>query len=94
MSQSDITFNILTAEKLANKTHDAYSFDYYGEAEWLKIVQFLFGKGYNEEDVEQIVRSKHTRWASDSSREVDADAIDFVNHFQKYENGINEMLGG
>lgn len=84
-TDSQITWNILTASDLADKTSDAYSFDYYGETEWLKIVQFLLGQGLSKEAVEEIVRSKHTRQAADSSRGIIADAIDFIDHYKKHE---------
>lgn len=92
MSQAEITFNILTSDLLAKKTSDAYSFDYYGATEWLKIIQFLLGRGYSNEAVEEIVRSKHTRWAADSRRDVEADAMDFFNYYRKNSDGIDAML--
>lgn len=47
-------------------TEDAYSFDKYGKAEWIKIAQFLVDKGYDQSEVEFILNSKFMRWAGDN----------------------------
>ncbi len=57
-----------TALILASSTEDAYSFGlYYSRREWLKITRFLFEQGYSAAEVEEILRSKHMRWAADHS---------------------------
>ncbi len=58
-----------TAEEIASRTEDAYSLGlYYSDREWLRITRFLLHEeGYSDIDVEEILRSKHMRWAADHS---------------------------
>lgn len=53
------------AVRLATLTEDAYSFYAYGMAEWTKAVRFLIDMSYGDADIENIMRSKWTRWARD-----------------------------
>lgn len=53
------------AEKLAERTADAYSADRY--ASWVSVCRLLLKRGYTERQAEAILRSKWTRWASDVS---------------------------
>ncbi len=46
----------------------AYSYGlYYGDEEWIKIIQWLLKKKYTPFDVENILRSKLMRWSADHS---------------------------
>ena len=55
------------AEALSARTHDAYSYDNYLPLEWTKACQMLLNRGFDETEVEAIMRSKWTRWAHDMS---------------------------
>jgi hypothetical protein len=54
------------AERLVEATADAYSFEAYGQHEWLKAIGYLMGMGYDDRQIEAVLRSKWTRWASDA----------------------------
>ncbi len=92
-----------TAEEIVDRTSDAYSFGrYYSRREWKRIVQFLRGfssEDYSDDEVEEILRSKHMRWAADhveKSRSVTL--ADFVSYYnfdgfrQTNKTYIREML--
>lgn len=74
-----------TAEEIASRTEDAYSLGlYYSDREWLRIIRFLLHEeGYSDIDVEEILRSKHMRWASDH---FDGDRHMTLAKFQTYYN--------
>lgn len=57
----------IQAQNLAQSTADAYSFSRFGLTEWTKAITGLFEMGYDERQVEAIMRSKWTRWAGDES---------------------------
>jgi hypothetical protein len=50
------------ADELAN----AYSTDNYG-GNWSGCIRMLRKRGYDDQSIEAIIRSKHTRWAGDGS---------------------------
>lgn len=50
---------------LARKTRDAYSCNRF--ADWSGCVKLLADRGYNENQAEAILRSKHMRWCADGS---------------------------
>lgn len=62
------------AATIAERCEDAYSFDAYGEREWARCCQMLLDKGYNEREVEAIMRSKWTRWARDANSAYEGNA--------------------
>jgi hypothetical protein len=51
---------------LAERTADAYYASNYGK-HWRPIIRWLGEKGWSEQEVEAIVRSKYMRWANDHS---------------------------
>jgi hypothetical protein len=53
------------AIQLAERTNDAYSYDNYGEVGWRSAARELLRRGYDDRQVEAILRSKFTRWAAD-----------------------------
>lgn len=57
----------MSAERVANKTSDAYSYPTYGEVAWLRAATLLLEGGWSELETEAILRSKWTRWASDQA---------------------------
>lgn len=52
-------------EALAERTSDAYSHDRY--ASWKACAAALLRRGYTDQQAEEILRSKFTRWAADRS---------------------------
>lgn len=54
------------AQALADKTSDAYSADRYSN-NWIGCIEMLSDRGYNEREIEAILRSKWMRWAADVS---------------------------
>jgi len=55
------------ADALAERTADAYSADNYTEAGWRGAALMLLKRGCTEQEAEEILRSKYTRWACDHS---------------------------
>lgn len=59
----------------------SYSFDAYGKKNWRDIIMYLKDQGYSPGEVEQVLRSKLMRWASDRAGEYGnvtlQDFIDF-----------------
>lgn len=55
------------ATVIAQRTQDAYSFDRYGERGWRACALMLARRGYTDRQIEALLRSKVTRWASDNS---------------------------
>lgn len=78
------------AQELANRTSNAYSFDYYGQHEWREITFQLLAEGYTEEAVETILRSKHMRWCADSG---EATLRGFKLYFYTNKGGSTNMTG-
>ena len=70
---------MLTTKELAEKTSDAYSYDRYNS--WEACVKKLRKAGYDDMQIEAILRSKITRWAADSSHNNygKASGIDLMN---------------
>ena len=58
----------LVALRVAAKTMSAYSADRFGAVAWVESADLLLGDGFPEHVVENILRSKQTRWASDTGR--------------------------
>lgn len=58
-----------------------YSFVFYGEENWMDIIQWLLSQGYTPEETEQVMRSKLMRWASDKAGHANGDCTleDFLN---------------
>lgn len=55
------------AEQIAERTKDAYSFRRYSKSGWRESARMLARRRYNEIEIEEILRSKMTRWAGDFS---------------------------
>ncbi len=55
------------ARKVALATQDAYSYDRYGSNAWLATAKWMAKQGLNEQEIEAMLRSKHTRWAMDAA---------------------------
>lgn len=56
----------LDVRALALRLENAYSTDRYRNG-WSGCVRMLLKRGYNEAQIEAIIRSKWTRWAADGS---------------------------
>lgn len=55
-----------TVEQMAERLSDAFSSDRYRNG-WSATIRMLRGRGYSDQQVEAIIRSKWTRWAGDHS---------------------------
>jgi hypothetical protein len=55
---------IAEADLIAASTEDAYSYDDYIPSEWRRCCRMLARRGYTPEWIEEIMRSKFTRWAT------------------------------
>jgi hypothetical protein len=67
------------ADKIAARTHDAYSRPRFSDAGWLGVVQALLDQGATAAEAEWVLNSKHMRWAADSaSRNYGATLKDFL----------------
>jgi len=56
----------MTISELAEKCSDAYSVDNY-KGGFGSCVAMMRRRGYNDDEIEAVLRSKWTRWAADSS---------------------------
>lgn len=56
----------MPALDVAHKSADAYSADIWGPVMWVQAAQMLLEMDFNEQEVEDILRSKLTRWARDA----------------------------
>lgn len=76
---------MMTVEDLADKTRDAYSACRYNS--WKACVKALRKEGYDDMQVEAILRSKTTRWAADHSKNSygKASSVDLLNYVRQYE---------
>lgn len=83
------SFDAIKAYSIANSTSNAYSYDAYGQGEWVRCILFLKEEGYNDEAIIYILRSKHMRWARDS---FDATASGFMMYYSGRKGAINRML--
>lgn len=59
-TQKDITV-------FADELSDAYSTNNYG-GNWKPCIRMLRKRGYNDREIEAIIRSKWTRWADDNTQ--------------------------
>lgn len=57
---------VLSHAELAQKLSDAYSTKCYRNG-WINCVRMLRKRGYDDDQIEVIIRSKVTRWAGDNS---------------------------
>lgn len=86
---------------IADTTSDAYSWDMYEEARWLACVRMMLKRGYNEREVEAILRSKYMRWTADTvhpKRPNSADLARFLDADKKNRQpgggDVNELVAG
>ncbi len=56
----------LTPQELNDQLQDAYSTSNYN-GNWTPCIKMLRKRGYDDRQVEAIIRSKWTRWAADGS---------------------------
>lgn len=76
---------MMTVQELSQKTSDAYSFGRYNS--WEACIKKLRKAGYDDMQVEAILRSKWTRWAADASDKPygKASSVDLINYILKNE---------
>ncbi len=78
---------------LAELTSNAYQYHAYGEDNWRGCIVGLIDRGYSDERIISILRSKHMRWANDArkhNRKL-ANARDFFKYLDR--TVIEEVLG-
>jgi hypothetical protein len=56
------------AQRVADRTKDAWSVERYGALRWRACAKMLLARGFTEREAEAILRSKWTRWAADYSK--------------------------
>jgi hypothetical protein len=56
------------AQRVADRTKDAWSVERYGALRWRACAKMLLARGFTEREAEAILRSKWTRWAADNSK--------------------------
>lgn len=66
-TRARVSVSTAEADKIAEATEDAYSFNAYGADRWRACCRMLAGRGYNAAEIEEIMRSKLTRWAEDAA---------------------------
>lgn len=54
-------------QEFNEELQDAYSTSYYRDGNWIPCIKMLRRRGFDDRQVEAIIRSKWTRWAADSS---------------------------
>lgn len=76
---------MMTVEDLADKTSDAYSATRYNS--WKACIKALRKEGYDDMQIEAILRSKITRWAADRSKNSygKASSVDLLSYVRQYE---------
>lgn len=81
---------MIPVKDLAEKLADAYSTENYGGS-WSACVKMLRRRGYDDRQVEAIIRSKWTRWAADASGHSygRANSVDLG----KWMDGLEKMPG-
>jgi len=99
--EDDMNSPKLTNAELAEKCGDAYSTDSYRRG-WNGCVKMLRQRGYDDQQVEAILRSKWTRWAGDGSETrrygyfTSTDLANFLDAMSPAdrERGIQELVDG
>ncbi len=81
-------FDIIKAGEIRGRTINAYMYKTYGQDEWVKCILFLYDKGFTANQIEEILRSKHMRWANDNEREWETASETFINYYSCNSNGI------
>lgn len=86
---------MLTVEQLAEHCSDAYSTDRYRNG-WVPCVKMLRKRGYDDQQIEAILRSKWTRWAADSDNasygSVPASALGrFLDSLENCQSEVEEL---
>ena len=90
--------NSKSSTQLARELSDAYSTPNY-RGGWLGCVRMLRRRGYNDEQIECIIRSKWTRWATDMAsrpygRHTSSDLARFLDSMNPRlrDGGLREMI--
>ncbi len=85
--------DIDTPEKLSMKLSSAYSFNRYRNG-WIPCIKMLRKRGYLDSEIEEILRSKITRWAADNSRNRYGynTASDLARYMDNHPNDVKEIL--
>lgn len=90
MSEAN-SFEVIRSFDFAIQTSDAYSYDRYGNGEWVKCIIFLKEEGYTREEIDWILRHKHMRWAGD---EYGATCKGFQQYYKHIKHTLRQSLNG
>lgn len=88
----------MNIKELNDQLQDAYSTDNYN-GNWIPCIKMLRKRGYNDRQVEAIIRSKWTRWAADGStkrygRVNSADLARFLDAQKTLEADVADLVRG
>ena len=88
--------NKLSIQELNENLQDAYSTDNYN-GNWSPSIKMLRKRGYDDRQVEAIIRSKWTRWAADGSDKSyghtnSADLSKFLDTVSNLEKAVAELV--
>lgn len=77
------------AQDVLNDTRDAYSFDRYGDEEWLKAIKLLWSKYEDRFVIGEVLRSKWPRYCETPTAEA---LMEFIND-PKNRCDLDELIG-
>ena len=76
---------------IAYRTSNVYSFDRYGAIQWTAIAVMLIRyRGYTDQEVEAILRSKWMRYAGDASGRKHPILDDVIRYLDNPNNGCTQ----
>jgi hypothetical protein len=88
----------LNVKEFNEQLQDAYSTSNY-KGNWSPCIRMLHKRGYDDRQVEAIIRSKWTRWAADGSDKSygytnSADLAKFLDKQSNLEKEVAELVAG
>lgn len=79
------------AKQFAEELSIAYSTGRY-ERGWMPCIKMLRKRGYNDQQIEAIIRSKWTRWAADASKSRRANSADLERFLEKMKDSEHDQV--
>lgn len=89
----DKLLDVESPEDFSARMSDAYSYKYFRNG-WIPCIKMLRSRGYLDREIEDILRSKVTRWARDNSRNQNYyhTAADLARYMDANPNTIKEII--
>jgi hypothetical protein len=86
---------VLSNKELAEKLSDSYSTARYYNG-WINCIRMLRKRGYDDEEITDIIRSKHTRWAADYSKAryghvTSADLSRYIDQYKNWDDEVKDL---